>query len=161
MKISLQGLPPGKKKIFRQTLPGKPDWLELFGGIFTRSVEVEVLAEDTGGAVSLQGLIRLVVEGQCSLCLENFTREYVFSFAQSLGKTGEGDEEAIVLYTEEAIDLLPLLEETVILNLPLAPVCQEGCAGLCAGCGQNLNIAPCGCVQDTIDPRLEKLRQLL
>ena len=33
--------------------------------------------------------------------------------------------------------------------------------GLCSSCGKNLNAGPCDCKPDTVDPRLEVLKQLI
>ena len=35
-----------------------------------------------------------------------------------------------------------MVRDAVVLSLPLAPVCTEDCAGLCAGCGQRLDDLP-------------------
>ncbi|MDR2503813.1 MAG: DUF177 domain-containing protein [Deltaproteobacteria bacterium] len=45
-------------------------------------------------------------------------------------------------------------------SLPQLPLCREDCAGLCPGCGHNLNHGPCACAREEDDPRLEKLRGL-
>jgi uncharacterized protein len=39
-------------------------------------------------------------------------------------------------------------------------LCREDCKGLCARCGKNLNLGPCGCGKE-IDPRFAVLEQLL
>ena len=54
-----------------------------------------------------------------------------------------------------------LVEEELILNLPSKNLCRKDCRGLCPKCGKNLNEGLCGCRSDTIDPRLEVLRQLM
>ncbi|MBF0270565.1 MAG: DUF177 domain-containing protein [Magnetococcales bacterium] len=54
---------------------------------------------------------------------------------------------------EEDLEFLPdgllkirhLVEEELLLALPMNPICVSGCAGLCAGCGVDLNRNPCGC----------------
>ena len=37
------------------------------------------------------------------------------------------------------------IRETIIFTLPVAPVCQDGCLGLCPVCGKNLNKGLCHC----------------
>jgi len=58
------------------------------------------------------------------------------------------------------IDAEPLLRETVLLSLPVAPVCDEACAGLCPTCGADRNVDPCGCDADVRDDRWAVLDQL-
>jgi uncharacterized protein len=56
------------------------------------------------------------------------------------------------------IDLGPIVREQLLLALPVSVLCQEDCLGLCAQCGADLNLAPCGhSSQKPIDPRLQKL----
>lgn len=59
------------------------------------------------------------------------------------------------------IDLSPLVREMAVLDMPLQPLCQPDCEGLCISCGHNLNEGDCGCEPDEVDPRMEALRQLL
>jgi uncharacterized protein len=44
-----------------------------------------------------------------------------------------------------------------VLELPLAPLCRDDCAGLCAECGADLNAGPCGCRRPGRDPRFDAL----
>ena len=58
------------------------------------------------------------------------------------------------------VDLRPLLIEQIQLNVPMKPLCQAGCQGLCPTCGANLNAGACGCETDAIDPRWKALEAL-
>jgi uncharacterized protein len=53
-----------------------------------------------------------------------------------------------IYYTGSSIDLKIGLREAILLSLPIAPLCKEDCAGLCAKCGANKNIVSCDCVCD-------------
>ncbi len=54
-----------------------------------------------------------------------------------------------------------LLWEEFSLALPMKPLCRPDCKGLCAECGQNLNVGDCSCGKDEGDPRLAVLRNLM
>ncbi len=54
------------------------------------------------------------------------------------------------------IDLGPLVRDAVVLELPMAPLCRDDCAGLCPQCGANRNEGDCGCVAPR-DPRWANL----
>ena len=60
----------------------------------------------------------------------------------------------------DQIDVEPLVREAVTLDLPLAPLCEEGCRGLCPECGADRNEAECGHAIDTSDPRWQALDSL-
>lgn len=58
------------------------------------------------------------------------------------------------------LELAPILEEDITLNLPLQVLCTDDCKGLCPTCGIDLNKETCECDESKIDPRLEALKQL-
>ncbi|MBI5187527.1 MAG: DUF177 domain-containing protein, partial [Nitrospirae bacterium] len=64
-------------------------------------------------------------------------------------------------YSGEELELLDLIKEQVMLNLPMKPLCSDSCKGICPQCGTDLNEGNCGCSREDIDPRLEVLKRLL
>jgi uncharacterized protein len=71
----------------------------------------------------------------------------------------EGSDEETLLESS-VLDLAPILEEEITLNLPLQVICSESCKGLCPKCGADLNKETCTCSDERIDPRLEALKNL-
>ena len=63
-------------------------------------------------------------------------------------------------YREGIIDLAELVREQLYLALPMKPLCQETCRGLCPECGTNLNASICACTPIWEDPRLAPLKAL-
>ena len=63
-------------------------------------------------------------------------------------------------YQDGVIDLRQLVREQIFLMLPMKPLCQESCAGLCPVCGTNLNTGSCECSPEWEDPRLAPLKAL-
>jgi uncharacterized protein len=61
---------------------------------------------------------------------------------------------------QPALELSPIAEERVQMALPMKPLCRADCRGLCPTCGKDLNLGPCACVRDAVDPRWEALRDL-
>ena len=57
------------------------------------------------------------------------------------------------------IDLLPLVHDAVLLELPIAPLCRTDCQGLCATCGIDRNEGACDCRLET-EPRWATLDAL-
>ncbi|SRR6266508_1088413 len=63
-------------------------------------------------------------------------------------------------FAGKVIDLDPIVREQILLALPGYPVCNEGCKGLCAACGANLNERECGCDRHVPDPRWAGLKNV-
>ena len=61
---------------------------------------------------------------------------------------------------DDTLDLEPLVRDALLLELPLAPLCTEDCAGLCPSCGADRNETQCDCRVDDTDPRWAALRSL-
>ena len=106
----------------------------------------------------------------CSRCLEPMTvpvnTEFDLRYQPHSTNTGEGENEieeddlTTAFYQNDEIDLEQLMREQFYLALPMKPLCSDGCQGLCAICGTNLNRGTCDCTQESLDPRLAALKEL-
>jgi uncharacterized protein len=118
----------------------------------------------------LAGTAVTALELSCSRCLEPFHLPVRSEFdvrylpaAEASGapeqEVGEDDLETSY-YQDDQIDLNQLLREQFYLALPMKPLCQDACRGLCPQCGTNLNTGTCDCSPAWEDPRLAPLRDL-
>jgi uncharacterized protein len=118
----------------------------------------------------LVGNVDTELELTCSRCLEPFRlplhaafdqRYLPFTHGSHESETEvEDDDLETSFYRDDQIDLDQLLREQFYLALPMKPLCQEECRGLCPQCGTNLNLATCACAPAWDDPRLEPLKNL-
>ena len=124
-----------------------PDSYEALGPL-----PFSVTLTNVGGALLVQGSISGSVRTSCSRCLEAAEYDVESDVEGYFIIEGEGeapddmdDDEFDVLPESNRIDLEPLLRAAVLADLPLVPVCDDDCKGLCPICGANLNEGPCGC----------------
>ena len=118
----------------------------------------------------LVGTLTTELELSCSRCLDPFRLpvsapfdlRYLPAAAASTASEQEVEDEDLETsyYTEDSIDLREMLREQFYLVLPMKPLCQEGCRGLCPQCGTNLNTGTCTCDATWQDPRLAALKDL-
>lgn len=128
----------------------------------------EAEAWSTGEGVVVKVVARGEVELQCSRCLESFRtpielvveQEYRDKVRNS-NADDDDEDDVLPLPVDGLIDIDELVRETFLLELPMKPLCREDCHGLCPHCGRNLNHGTCNCDTRTVDPRLDKLRDLL
>lgn len=103
-------------------------------------------------------------EEACGRCLETFTKEENTVLSGKLVEKNDeitrDDEEEVIYYSGQKLDLTEDIMSMVILSLPMKPLCDEECEGLCPKCGANHNKEECDCVVENIDPRLAKLKDL-
>ena len=73
----------------------------------------------------------------------------------------DGDDLEQLLPADGSIDLTPIIRDYAILDIPISQVCKLDCKGLCPICGANLNEEDCGHRQESVDPRLAGLKEML
>jgi uncharacterized protein len=131
-------------------------------------LDVTRLGDDAFG---LSGRARTKLQVECSRCVEPFDVpvDAVFDLryvpqSENAGageiEVGEGDL-VTAFYREGMVDLIELMREQFVLTLPMKPLCEEACNGLCPECGTNLNKTQCDCAPKWEDPRLAPLKSLL
>lgn len=144
----------------------KPEWFVRWRD---REPGLEFIADSP-----LSGMIRLEKSGDyllirgelageliltCSRCLDTFLQpldcrfDLVLKPAYPPNQYEEveltAEELEMDYYTGNELDLERIIQEQILLNLPLKPLCREDCRGLCPHCGANLNRESCTC------PRVE------
>ena len=112
------------------------------------------------GILHMRGSITADMLCVCDRCGQEFesTKETAVD-AVLVEEESEDNPELFVLEGTE-IDAQEVLSTCFILDMETKFLCREDCKGLCARCGRNLNLGPCGCGKE-IDPRFAVLEQLL
>lgn len=133
-------------------------------------VEARIAISRAGEHYILEGSIRGGLQLRCDRCLDCFTLPMDARFRIALSCTAQDDaEEEVELLEEdmgvgfiegEEVDLAEVVREQIYLYAPIKCLCREDCAGLCPGCGANLNQGPCGCVPRQMHPGFSVLRNL-
>ena len=116
-----------------------------------KPVSIDLLLERVPEGIVVRGNLTATWSSACSRCLEPVGGE-ISVHVDELFETHPLEGETYQL-DEDAIDAL-------LLELPLAPLCNDDCAGLCATCGVNRNQTRCECVTTDLDPRWAALRSL-
>lgn len=113
-------------------------------------VEVDLDLLPVGHTIEASGVVRAAWEGDCRRCLKRAVG-VLEGEVRELFEPDPVEGESYALRHDE-VDLEPLARETVVLELPPAPLCQEDCQGLCPECGVDRNEDTCSCAPPT-DPR--------
>lgn len=122
----------------------------------------EVRVSRTPQGLLIQANIKGNTQLDCVRCLEPFTQALQANFTELFAFSRRNITDSGLLVPDDGqIDLEPLLREYLILDLPISPLCQLDCKGLCPVCGENLNFIACNHEEEPADPRLEVLKKLL
>ncbi|MFF3848383.1 YceD family protein [Streptomyces sp. NPDC002328] len=118
-------------------------------------VELELRLESVMEGVLVTGTARARAEGECVRCLEpaeleldtDFQEMFSYPDADDRGRVkaepaddaeGSAEDEDRLFLEDGLFDLEPVLRDAVVLALPMQPVCQDDCPGLCSDCGARL-----------------------
>lgn len=121
-------------------------------------VELDVRLESVNEGIVVTGTVSAPWTGECRRCLRPVTsslRADVLEVYEDEPVEGETRQLDV-----DRVDLEPLARETVLLELPMAPLCAEDCAGLCAECGADRNLGDCGHGGPRVDDRWAALDEL-
>ena len=136
--------------------------LEFYGRKpITRPVLAQGSVTNHAGALVLEGTARSLLDLTCDRCGKEFSREKVVKLDSLVAQELEDEEnDEILLLDGTELDLDQVVTEAFVLAMDTKNLCSDDCKGLCAKCGANLNLGPCGC-RPEVDPRLAALAQLL
>lgn len=125
-------------------------------------VNMSIVATASDDTVYVTGKGKATAQMLCSRCLDQFEQtidiDFKEAFSQNEDVVDADEDEETLLIEEDFIDLLPVIEENIVLAFPFIPLCKDDCLGLCAICGRDQNEEQCHCQDDVIDPRLEGLK---
>lgn len=146
---------PGAMVVVDRTV-GAPPGLgtDVVGVLEGVPVELQLRLESVIEGVLVSGTCRTQASGECVRCLDpvgydlDLDLQELFAYPDTAA--AEADE--ITQVEDELVDFRPVLRDAVVLALPLQPVCQDDCLGLCAICGARLNDDP-DHQHDQVDPR--------
>ena len=158
---------------FRETLHFEPDEAEIEGFDHAVEAEIDVNARkgDVAGQYVISGEIDFSTQLDCVRCLEPVQfaddTEFAVRYAPRPEDRPEhhdleisGGDLDVDYYTERRVDLEQVVAEQIQLALPMKPLCEESCPGLCPKCGARLGSETCNCKEEETDPRWDALRKI-
>ncbi len=120
------------------------------------AMDLRLRCEAVIEGVLVSGTVTATVQAECARCLDPISWDETFGLTELyLHEPGPPDED-LPLLAGDLLDLQPTLRDAIVLALPLAPLCQPECPGLCSECGARLVDDP-EHHHDTIDPRWARL----
>lgn len=112
--------------------------------------------------IRVAGRVSAPLALSCSRCLADYTSFVDTNFTVFFRKekaTAPVTEDELELgemdllsatYSGDEIDLTHEIEEQIAMEIPLKPLCNEACKGLCHECGTDLNTFGCSCSKEPV-----------
>ena len=135
------------------------------------AIELTARKGDLPGEYLLDGSSQFTADLSCSRCAEGYpfasNSEFHLRFRPRPQITIENeeieigpDELDVEFYADRAIPLRDLAAEQVQLSIPMKPLCDDKCLGLCPQCGANRNRETCSCAVAVGDDRWGALHNI-
>ncbi len=165
LRLEIASLSPGHYEEPRHAVAadlGLQQWAE-----FTAPIDIRLHLDKASDELIVQIDWQTVISSCCDRCAEplqtSLSDSLTVVYTWNPEEYGGEAEEEVVLISESTreVDLADPLRQSLILALPAKQLCSDECRGLCSRCGANLNLEPCKCPPEPVDPRWEKLNQLL
>jgi uncharacterized protein len=157
---------PGAMRTLKRVVPAPRDLgLELIDVPEGADLTLDLRMESVSEGVLVSGTVAGPLEGECARCLRPITDQlavtiqelYAYPDSATEETTDEGE---VGRLQDDLLDLEPALRDAVVLALPVNPLCQEDCPGLCSECGAHWDDLPEDHTHQQIDPRWAGLSKL-
>jgi uncharacterized protein len=165
----------GSSRTETRVVPAPADLrLELVSVPEGSDVELQLKFEAVTEGVLVSGTATATVTGECARCLGPVASTLTVDLLELYEYPGtrqqesrhdeaeESDDADEVRFLDgELLDLEPAFRDTVVLALPMSPLCRDDCPGLCVTCG--VPLAEAGSEhghEDRSDPRWVGLTKL-
>lgn len=135
-------------------------------------IQGTLVAVSSGRLLQLAGEFRTVAWLECARCTQLFRLPVEFHVEEgyallgtpaALGAHGFArieDDEPYPLFEQNVLLVEELLRQYLLVQLPMQPVCDPECKGLCPQCGANLNEASCQCEPRKGHPAFQRLAEM-
>lgn len=136
------------------------------------TIESTVDKGDVEDEYVANGTVSFTADLKCSRCVEPYpfanTSTFHVRFRPRPAASEENEEVEITdseeldveFYSERAIPLRELALEQIQLSIPMKPLCDEKCLGLCPTCGVNRTRETCTCGESVTDDRWGALKDI-
>lgn len=132
-----------------ETLPLSDGLTGSLGGRFNEKAALKGWYTYTEGTLAVDCVLEVEAEFDCGRCGVPAAVKLKIPVRETYFK--DKPDEFCLTYTDEMIDLQPVIDDRVILAMPTRVLCRNDCKGLCPKCGENLNLKQCKCNIDNGD----------
>ncbi len=155
---------------------GRGYWIDevvnLIDGFRQTRIQGRVNLLRTNKSIWVSAALDTAIDSECGRCLIPFSHpihlEMEEEFVPTLNPmTGakvpppdDDDKDYCTIDENHILDLTETAREYAIMALPMKPLCDHGCVGLCPSCGVDLNQGSCSC-EAPVDARWGPLLELM
>ena len=146
----------------------RPFGLDMIAIPANEEVDLTLTATSVDEGILIRGRVRSKAVGECARCLspveldidQGFDELYEYESKAAALSEEDVETDEILMVVEESVDLAIPVRDAVILALPVNPLCEEECPGLCSICGTPWRELDSEHTHEERDPRWKALESL-
>ena len=167
MLINLTDVFTSEGKVKKLQKPYENDSFFWYGNQYpvSESSEISITLTNIGtGCVLVEGDLQITLTIPCDRCLQSVNVPLSVAFTHQVvspdkeDAASEEDEQNFMSGYE--LDIDALINNEILINMPVKVLCREDCKGICPVCGRNLNEGECGCDTFVPDPRMAAIKDI-
>lgn len=175
MLINLTDVFSSEGKVKKINIPYDQDSFSYNGNVYPVSNKPEISVTFTNigtGNILVEGNFEITLTIPCDRCLQSvnvplsvaFTHQVLSpekenAASEKISNAEAFDEEQCFISGYE-LDTDALINNEILINMPVKVLCSEDCKGICPVCGKNLNQGDCGCDTFVPDPRMAAIKDI-
>lgn len=130
---------------YNHEFPFEFDKIKIGDDLELRDLSGSVVVGRTPQGLIVTGDFTAETTVDCVRCLKPFSQLLDWDMTELYAFNQKSVSESGLYVPEDGqIDLEPLVRDYALLEIPISPICQPNCKGLCSVCGQDLNDRDCG-----------------
>lgn len=155
-----------KSTASREAFSLQEEWNQLdkvdLSLMFSAPIHVSGVATNISeGLIEVSGSISTIFETQCARCLKNVSVNMDIPFVERFAKTVPANEYSdVYVYSDDKLLLDQIIQENILLNIPMRVLCTQSCKGFCHKCGIDLNDSHCSCRDEVVENTITAFKVL-
>lgn len=167
MLINLTDVFTSEGKVKKVSLPYENESFSYGGSVYSiaKQSEIDLTFTNIGtGSLLVEGVFSLTLMMPCDRCLQNVEVPLTVEFSHKVispekeKDTVEEEEQSFMSGYELDVDVL--INNEILINMPVKVLCGDDCKGICPVCGKNRNEGDCGCDTFVPDPRMAAIKDI-
>lgn len=152
--------------------------IDVIAVLAQEEIHLDMRLESVTQGILVSGQLSAIADGECTRCLEpvefgierqiqelyRYAPEKAHTKAERKRARAEEDDldlEDELMMDGDFMDLEAPIRDAIVLALPINPLCEENCRGLCPQCGVKWTKLPAEHIHEVIDARWAGLAGLL
>ena len=167
MLINLTDVFSSEGKVKEIKIPFDQDKFSYMGNKYPVSdrSDISITLTNIGtGSVLVEGNLDVTLTIPCDRCLQSVNVPLTVAFTHQVFSPEKEDaaseEEEQNFISGYELDTDALINNEILINMPVKVLCREDCKGICPVCGRNLNEGECGCDRFVPDPRMAAIKDI-